>query len=168
MDPVKLVELGLPGDALQEEGDEGDPVFLGKRRVNRAKRARIVLAHALRHPHAGQDNPRRRVPRSHAVDDRLQVCPCRLRRRSAQAVVRPQLQDKHVHALAKDPVDPPQAAGARLAAQPGVDHMPRQALGIDLHLDLGGVGLGVGIGEAVARRQAVSKEHDRVLVGRAC
>jgi putative ABC transport system ATP-binding protein len=32
MDPVKLVELGLPGDALQEEGDEGDPVFLGKRR----------------------------------------------------------------------------------------------------------------------------------------
>ena len=101
------------------------------------------------------------MPGADAFEDLLEVLLRNLGWDAAQSVVRAKREDEDVRRLPQDPIDAPQSAGRGLAAQAGVDDPPGQVRGRDFFLNQGGVGIRAGLGESVARGQAVTEEDNR-------
>ena len=64
-----------------------------------------------------------RILRLRFVDDRLQICFHHVRRQSAQAVVRPELDHEHVDRPLEQPIDSAQTTGAGVAAHARVHRL---------------------------------------------
>src|SRR6185436_15406120 len=163
MDAVRLVELRVSRDAVEQERHERRPARLRELGIERAEAAAVVLAVVGRGLHRGQHEARRRLPAARRFEDRLHVRARGVRILAAQAVVRARLDHQHRHGLAQQPVEAAQRAGRGLAAHARVDDAVAQPRRVDLLLDERGESLGRI--EAEPRRQArPDEEHDRAVV----
>ena len=112
--------------------------------------------------HAAQQHGE--VPLAGGVDDGGQVLPHFLGRQAAQPVVAAELDDQDADVAVEGPVQPPQAAGRRVAGHAGVDDLEAEALAIDALLEPGREGLLAA--QAVAGRDAVAEDHEARPGGR--
>ncbi len=165
VDLIGLVQAGVAADAFQEKREQGSALLRGDGGENFLERAREVAAHRGWHLHAGEDEFGGRAPGAHAREDLLEVGAGDVGADAAQAVVAAECEHEEIDGLAENPVDAAQAAGGGLAAETGVDDAPVEAGGVDLGLEEGGVGLRPGIGQAEARGEAVTEEHDGARFG---
>lgn len=135
MNAVGQIQLRHAAHAFQQKRHEGSLVSFGQIRENRAKRPRVFHAQIGRHHHAGDHDLHRRIFCPHAIDNRLQILFGELERNAAQSVVGAQFEKQNVDIALQQPVDAPQSARGRFAAQAGVDDVEIPAQRIDLLLN---------------------------------
>ena len=133
MNAVALVQLGLPGDVVEQERNERAP-------ASRSARSRNAWRNAMAYsgPKFGGASMPARITttfRSRArVDDLRQVLLHLGDREPAQPVVGAERDDQDSHVPFERPVEPPQPAGRRVARDAGVDDFELVAVGVDLLL----------------------------------
>ena len=117
---VLLIEIALAADAFEQERNQRGVILSRQLGIDALKAGRVIRAQVGRNLHAGDDNFDRRIFRLRFVDDRLEVGFQRFDRLPAQTVVSSQGDHEHVDGALKQPVGPPERAGARVPTQAGV------------------------------------------------
>ena len=159
MDPVGLVQLRPGGDVLEQEGNERGIEAPGDARMDRVEGLGVVAAEIRRRAHAGNQEADVGMSRSRAFEDRGEVGLERRGGLAAKHVVGAELDDEDGDRQAQQPVESAQAARRRIARDARVDDAKVEADCIDARLDPRGIGLA--LGQSVARREARPEEHDR-------
>ena len=136
MQAVALIELGLGGDAVEEERIEQQVVFWPRAR-DRSPRSR---AHSRRRDWA-PPACRRAARRCARAFSRRTISSSASRvtfgSMPAQHVVGAELEDHGVGALRHRPVEPGEPAERGVAGDAGIDDLDREALGLERLLELG-------------------------------
>ncbi len=136
MEAVRLVELGVAGDAVEEERVEDRSVALGKRGINRVERLVVVGAEIRRGAHAGQQ--RRQMRRPRPLENVRERPLGRLGIEAAQHVVRAELDDQRIGVGRHRPVVAGEAVRRRIARDAGVNDHHVPALGLERRFELVG------------------------------
>jgi len=158
VNPVSLIEPGLPGHAFQKKRQKGDVPLLRDLPENRGKRFAIGFSHIGRREHSREEYADLRMPVARAGNDTIKILPGIGHRKPPQGIIRPQSDNQHIHRLRQHPVNSPQTTCGGVTADPGVAHLHCQSLLPQLLFQNGGPGRGRV--QPVARRQAVAKADD--------
>ena len=126
----------------------------------------VALAQVGGRLHARQQDFDLRVPGPGPADDGEQVVAQGIDIQSPQAVVGPQLDHEHAHRRAQQPLQPPQAPRAGVAADARVHHTERKSGPVDARPDPRGKGVFPGVAQAVAFGEARAQEEDNTALGR--
>ena len=133
MQSIALIELGLGGDAVEEERIEQQVVLGGEVGIDRLELAPIIGAEIGRRPHAGKQHGD--APLGQAAHDLLERRARDLGIDPAQHVVGAELDDDGIGALRHRPVEPRKPAGGGVAGDPGIGDLDREALGLERLLE---------------------------------
>ena len=150
------------GDVVEHEAHERDALLAGDAAERLAEGGGIGRPGVGRRFHAAQQHGQ--VALAGGVDDGGQVLLQFLGRQAAQPVVAAELDDQDADVAVERPVQPPQAAGRRIAGHAGVDDLEAEALAIDALLEPGREGLLAA--QAVAGRDAVAEDDEARAGGR--
>ncbi|OGL11093.1 MAG: hypothetical protein A3I17_04865 [Candidatus Rokubacteria bacterium RIFCSPLOWO2_02_FULL_72_37] len=157
VDAVGLVEPGIGGHPLEQEGHEGDRLAARDLREHAGERPGELEAVVRRHAHAGQQHAGARP--AQAQDDALEVVARRSRVLAAQPVVRAERDDDDLGRGTEHPVQPAQSPGRRVPADPRVDDAVVETLAAEAHLEARGIRLLRA--DAEPGGEAVAERHDR-------
>ena len=152
----------MPATLVEHEAHERDALLAGDAAERLAEGGGIDRPGVGRRFHAAQQHGE--VALAGGVDDGGQVLLQFLGRQAAQPVVAAELDDQDADVAVEGPVQPPQAAGRRIAGHAGVDDLEAEALAIDALLEPGREGLLAA--QAVAGRDAVAEDDEARACGR--
>src|SRR5205823_6092947 len=118
MNQIWLVEIAVTADSLEQEWDENGVVLTCELAVSAFETGRVLRAEIWGNLHPGEHDFDLGILYFRLVDDRLQICFHRFQIQPAQSVIGPEFEHENIDAALEQPVDPAQATGARVAAQP--------------------------------------------------
>ena len=134
VNPVRLSQLGMPPDALKQEGNARQFVLLREIDVDLLERVNVIRPVVPRQSHPGeQDFNVRQLQR---LDHLLEILPRRRDRQSAEPVVPAELEDHDGRMHGQHGGKPFHAVGRRIALDAQIHHAITEARGVDQALQI--------------------------------